>query len=354
LIPRFLKAIKREAELYNKEGIFTDLAAESWKFDTLYLGGGTPSIIAPELIGDLIHHLKACLSFSEDVEITIEANPGDLSPESVNALLKSGVNRLNIGIQSFNPDNLLFLGRRHTAEQAKTSVKIARDAGINNLGLDLIYGLPGQSEKFWAMDLEQVINFEPEHISCYQLTIEDGTLFGRRRKQGRLLHLSEEMEYDFFITTSRTLTQAGYYHYEISNFARGKQYLSRHNTKYWKHIPYLGLGPSAHSFAAGERYWNHKSVENYCKFLEDGKLPIAGREKLTKNQIRLESLYVGFRTQDGLDLRRFKEGFGQDLTIEPPGILSLLEKQGRVEVKGGRLTPTLEGMAVADALTILF
>ncbi len=149
LIPRFLKAIKREAELYGKEGIFSDLSAEGRKFDTLYLGGGTPSIIGP-VMGGLIRHLKACFPLSEDVEITMEANPGDLTREILYSLLKSGVNRLNIGIQSFNPKNLLFLGRRHTAEQARASIKTARDAGINNLGLDLIYGLPGQSRKSWA------------------------------------------------------------------------------------------------------------------------------------------------------------------------------------------------------------
>ncbi|MGA1841123.1 MAG: radical SAM family heme chaperone HemW [bacterium] len=353
LIPRFLKAIKMEAGLYKKKEIFADPAAEVPKFDTLYLGGGTPSIIAPELIGDLIRHLKGCFPFSEDAEITVEANPGDLTPEIVNSLLKSGVNRLNIGIQSFNPKNLFFLGRRHTAEEARASIKIARDAGVNNLGLDLIYGLPGQSGESWAMDLEQVIDLRPEHISCYQLTIEDGTLFGKSRKQGRLLPLSEDKEYGFFITTSKTLTQTGYHHYEISNFSRGRQYISRHNTKYWKHIPYLGLGPSAHSFIAGERYWNHKSVEKYCKAIEYGKLPIEGREKLTKDQVHLESLYIGFRTWDGLDLKSFKEGFGQDLTVDPPGMLSLLKEQGRVEIKDGRLKPTLQGMAVADALAIM-
>ena len=354
LITRFMKAIKREAELYNKEDIFTEPGTGNCKFDTLYLGGGTPSIIAPELIGDLIRHLKGCFPFSDNVEITMEANPGDLTPEMVNSLLKSGLNRLNIGIQSFNNKNLLFLGRRHTSEQAKASIKIARDAGVKNLGLDMIYGLPGQSLKSWAIDLEHLIDSSPEHISCYELTIEDGTLFGKSRKQGRLLPLSEDKEYDFFISTSKTLTKAGYYHYEISNFARGGQYVSRHNNKYWKHIPYLGLGPSAHSFLRGKRYWNCKSVENYCKTIENGKLPIGGKEKLTKDQVRLESLYFGFRTRDGIDLTRYKEGFGQDLSIDPPGMFSLLKEQGRVEVKDGRLTPTLEGMAVADALAILF
>ena len=163
-----------------------------------------------------------------------------------------------------------------------------------------------------------------------------------------------DLHLHLFITTSKKLTQAGYYHYEISNFARSRRYISRHNTKYWKHIPYLGLGPSAHSFIAGERYWNHKSVENYCKALEDSRLPIEGREMLSKDQIRLESLYLGFRTDDGLDLKGFEEGFGQDLTIEPPGMLSLLKEQGKVVVKDGRLSPTMEGMAVADALTLLF
>jgi oxygen-independent coproporphyrinogen-3 oxidase len=354
-VPDFLKAIKREALLYQKEGIFPRFMEEGREFDTLYLGGGTPSVLTHELIGDLILHLRTCFTFSEDMEITMEANPGDLSFESMKKLLNCGINRLNIGVQSFNQENLLFLGRLHSADQARLAISMARDAGFENLGMDLIYGLPEQSLESWLIDLERAIAFEPEHISCYQLTIEDGTIFGKRQRSRKgLFFKGDDVLYEFFTATSKRLTKAGYVHYEVSNFAGNQDLVSRHNSKYWRHIPYLGLGPSAHSFSGRERWWNHRSIDRYCRAIEKEELPIDGKEELTEAEIRLESLYMGFRTQYGLDLKEFRKTFGQDLRTVPPGVLSGLEEQGRVSVRGGRVEPTLEGMAVADAIAILF
>lgn len=354
-VPAFLKAIKREARLYKKEGIFSRFMEEGREFDTLYLGGGTPSVLTHEMIGDLILHFKDCFPFSKDMEITMEANPGDLSYECMKELFNYGINRLNIGIQSFDPESLFFLGRCHSADQARLAIYMARDAGFVNLGMDLIYGLPEQSLESWLIDLERAIAFEPEHISCYQLTIEDGTVFGKRQRSENGFFLKgDDVLYEFFTATSKRLTQAGYVHYEVSNFAGNQDLVSRHNTKYWRHIPYLGLGPSAHSFSGKERWWNHKSIDRYCRAIQNESLPIEGREALTDEEIRLESLYMGLRTQYGLDLKGFRKMFGQDLRTVPPGVLSVLEEQGRLIVRGGRVRPTLEGMAVADAIAIEF
>ena len=352
MIPRYLSAVKREAELYRTHGIGPDGISEDLRFDTLYLGGGTPSVLDPDMVADLITHFRSCFPFSDDVEITIEANPGDISSRDLAVLRKAGINRLNLGVQSFDSKHLLSLGRRHTAEQSKKGIRIARDAGINNLGIDLIYGIPGQTIAAWIMDLNEAIGFQPEHISCYQLTIEDGTPFGRRYQAGQMPVPDDDTAFEFFIATSQRLRKAGYEHYEVSNFAKGKAFRSRHNGKYWTHTPYLGLGPSAHSFSGETRWWNFNSIEGYCRAIEEEQFPIQGKEILTQEEIRLEILYVGLRTQDGVDVRRFKEGFGQDLWLEKSDLLSFLKKEGKIRIQGGRIRPTLEGMAVADALTI--
>lgn len=375
--PRSTKVNEDARWRFSIKNIKSFYGEKTWQFDTLYLGGGTPSLLNSAQIEDLLLHLKSCFPFTSDAEVTMEANPGDLSSKYAEALLRSGINRLNIGIQSFDPANLVLLCRRHTAEDAKDSIKMARAAGFSNIGIDLIYGLPGQTVESWMDDLNKAIDMATEHISCYQLTIEEGTVFGRRLKQGRLTPLPDEYRgYEFFVATSMRLEQAGYCHYEVSNFARDKSLRSRHNIKYWRHMPYLGLGPSAHSFAGmpflmtpkspsspgssgqsfigGKRWWNYRSVKMYCNAIKDGKFPIEGGEDLTKDAVRLESLYFAFRTRHGLDMEIFREKFGQDLRKEPAGVLSSLEKQGRVDVDGERIRPTLEGMAVADAMAPLF
>ncbi|MGA1844765.1 MAG: radical SAM family heme chaperone HemW [bacterium] len=353
-IPAFLEGVKKEAELYAGEGDFSWYSQHGVRFDTLYLGGGTPSVVDANQMAGLVRHLRLCLPFSPDAEITMETNPGDLSLHQLEPLMEAGINRLTIGVQSFSDRNLAFLGRRHTAEQAERAICIARQAGITNLGIDLIYGLPGQSLHSWRSDLDHAVGLAPEHISCYQLTVEKGTPLGEEMREGRIAPLPEQKAYDFFVATSRLLTGAGYDHYEISNFSRGERNRARHNGKYWQHIPYLGLGPSAHSFSGTRRWWNHASVEQYCAALTEGRLPVEGSEELGVQEMRIESLYVGFRTREGIDLVRFREGFGQDLEREPPGLLAMLEAQGRVKVREGRVIPTLQGMAVADALTSLF
>jgi oxygen-independent coproporphyrinogen-3 oxidase len=268
-------------------------------------------------------------------------------------MLESGVNRINIGVQSFDEKVLDFLGRRHSVKQAMSSVGDSRKAGFHNIGLDLIYCVPGQDIESWLDTLKQAVAFSPEHISCYQLTLEPKTPLGIRYKAGAFSIPGEELQHEFFIKTSQFLEGAGYLHYEVSNFARGKEHTSRHNQKYWDHSPYLGLGPAAHSFQCNQRWWNHRSLDQYLAAINDGYLPVEETETLTVEQLRLEALYLGLRTRKGISLQDFKNQYHYDLLAEKEKILSKLEEEGFVTIQDGTLHPTQTGLAVADSLSLI-
>ncbi|MFH1488245.1 MAG: radical SAM family heme chaperone HemW [Pseudomonadota bacterium] len=334
-IPAWLEALKKEVLHYgNRFGTF----------DTLYLGGGTPTVLPVRTLAEVMGHLFAHFDFLPDREVTLEANPGGLSRDKIKALKGLGVNRVSLGVQSFEDRHLLFLGRGHTGLEAERAVSALRASGFDNVGLDLIYGMEGQSLKAWINTLKKALEFRPEHLSCYQLSIERGTPFWGRKKRGRIMGLEEEDERTFFLATSRFLEDQGYIHYEVSNFAREEVFKSRHNTKYWDHTPYLGLGPSAHSFGRGVRWWNVRSVRRYCEALSAGRRPVEDRECLTPEQLRLESVALGFRTSEG-----FPQGeISEDI---PAGErLSLLEREGFLRVQERRVLPTRKGLLVADRL----
>ncbi len=293
LVEAWLSAVKKEALFYT--GIFP-------AFDSLYFGGGTPTIVPDNAFKDLIAFLRDHFMFADDSEITVEANPEDLTQEKLAALLACEVNRLSIGAQSFDDEELAILKRRHSARDVEAALERASAAGFDNIGIDLIYLIPGQTEKSWMNSLQRALSFEPTHLSCYQMTFEEGTAFGRMRAEGKIVAAHEEAERRFFLLTSRFLEEHGFIHYEISNFAREEASRSRHNGKYWRHVPYLGLGPSAHSFDGASRWWNVRSVKQYCRALDANAKPIEGSEILTEEQFRLERLFLGLRTRDGISL----------------------------------------------------
>lgn len=337
LIPEWLAALDREMALYR------DLAL---RFDTVYLGGGTPSLLAASDLGALLAGLYRHFAFSEDTEITLEANPDDLTPQILGQYRDLGINRVSLGVQSLNDEELAFLGRRHDAAQALLALAGAREAGFTRLGVDLMYGLPGQNLPAWRRTLERILAFRPEHLSCYQLTVAEGTPLARRQAAGHFQPLAEEEQRDFFLFTSQFLEDRGYNHYEISNFAQGPQNRSRHNCKYWNHTPYLGLGPGAHSFVDGWRWWNHRSLADYCRALTAGQTPVAGREELTGEQRRLEAVFLGMRTKNGIPLALVQQ------TPEGQAAVQEVVRAGLAEIKGDRLTPTREGLVVADRLPL--
>lgn len=311
--------------------------------DTVYFGGGTPSALSPEQLGRIVKAVKSGLPVDEDAWIFLEANPEDVTPGSVRAWRELGVRTLSLGIQSFDVEALAFLGRRHTPEQARRSVDLARAAGFHTVAFDLIYGLPGQTVEDWRRTLETAAALEPDHLSCYQLTIHEGTPFGFRLARGKMTEAPEETQADLFLLTHTFLREAGLPGYEVSNFARSPEHRSRHNRKYWDHTPYLGLGPSAHSFSKNRRWWNERKIKPYESRLDAGERPVAGSEELTSEDLALEALMLGLRTAEGVDLKTFRERYGADLVL--PDRL-----EGLLNVADGRLVPTLEGWAVADTL----
>jgi putative oxygen-independent coproporphyrinogen III oxidase len=339
LVQDWLAALEREMVFYN------DFAP---RFDTLYLGGGTPSLLTADELANLFESLQKHFVFIPGTEITLEANPDDIAPDILKHYRDLGANRLSLGVQSFDDRELAFLGRRHDAAQALKALALAREAGFANLGMDLIYGLPGQTQDQWRNNLEIAVGFAPEHLSCYQLTLEEGTPLARGQAEGQFQALPEEMGREFFLATSRFLEDRGYLHYEISNFARGVECRSRHNGKYWNHTSYLGLGPAAHSYREGRRWWNHRSLPEYCRAASIGEAPVAGGEVLTPEQRRLEALYLGMRTRDGVELHLVQEGPPQE------AVLCEVVGAGLAEVKGNRLIPTREGLVVADRLALGF
>jgi oxygen-independent coproporphyrinogen-3 oxidase len=338
LVTEWLEALTKEVLLYKDR--FTH-------FDTVYLGGGTPTLLSERVLEELIHCLHDHFSITADAEFTIEANPDDITPGKLAVVRGLGVNRISLGVQSFDDQELRFLKRRHSAFQAKRAIEWINESGFPKVGLDLMYGLPGQSQSGWLRSLQQAAEFNPEHISCYQLTFEEHTPLGKMYENGQIKSLGEDKERSFFILTSTFLEEKGYLHYEISNFAMGKENMSRHNRKYWQRAPYLGLGPSAHSYRDGVRWWNHRSLKTYCLTLGQGLLPVAGAETLSESQHHLERLMLGFRTREGVSLDEIRD------CPQADSILRQIIDSGLVVLKGDRINPTLDGYLVADSLPLL-
>jgi putative oxygen-independent coproporphyrinogen III oxidase len=321
--------------------------------DTIYFGGGTPSALAPEQIARILDAARENLSIQGDAWIFFEANPEDVTPERTRAWRDLGVRMLSLGIQSFDTAALRFLGRRHTPDEARRSAEIAREAGFEIVSIDLIYGLPQQAPEIWHRTLAEAAALRPDHISCYQLTIHEGTPFGFRLARGKMAELPETAQAELFLRTHRFLADHGYPGYEVSNFARSPEHQSRHNRKYWDHTPYLGVGPSAHSFsglAERRRWWDERKIKPYHARIDAGERPVAGSENLTAEDLAVEALMLGFRTVEGIDLASFRERYGVDLAERNARLLERLERNGLLRVDGSRLLPTLDGWAVADSL----
>ena len=322
-------------------------------FDTLYIGGGTPSLLSLPQLESLLHHLRASFPLTEEAEITLEMNPADGDRDFFAALPGLGINRLNLGIQSFHDEILSFLGRRHNALQARKAVEYAHGAGFRRLGLDLIYAVPGQSMEMWLSGLRQAVAMPTDHLSCYQLTVDAATPFGARLAAKEFSLPTEGEEADFFRKTSSFLEEHGYQHYEISNFAKSDAAISRHNRKYWDHTPYLGLGPGAHSFDGKTRWSNPSSRQIYEEQIRNGVCPATNHERLTTGQLRLEKLFLGFRTRRGINIDAFNEALHANILAEKREILARLEKEVLVVIENGFIRPTLSGMALADQLTLI-
>jgi oxygen-independent coproporphyrinogen-3 oxidase len=337
---RYFNALETEASMYGGKS--------AGSAGSLYVGGGTPSAVDPGFVSMLPGTVARILGLEPEAEVTIEVNPDDVTPEALEAYMSGGFNRISIGVQSFDDSILSFLGRRHDAAGAVSAIETSKSCGFNRIGLDLIFGMAGQTLEALRKDLEKALEFEPQHISCYQLTIESGTPLGERKMVGEVVSADEEAQRKMFLEISNILTGSGYIHYEVSNFAAGRANYSRHNMRYWLRKPYLGLGPSAHSFDGRVRRWNHRSLEEWLFDVERGEKPSAGEEKLSEEQIRAERLMLGFRTITGVQIDLLKEKAGWE------EILDELLESSLVRIEDNRVVPTVGGYLVADQLPLLF
>jgi oxygen-independent coproporphyrinogen-3 oxidase len=266
----------------------------------------------------------------------------------------AGIATLSLGVQSLDGEILRFLGRSHTPQLARDALALVRKAGFATVSMDLMYGIPGQTPADLRRELEEAVALEPDHLSCYQLTLHEKTLFGRRKRDGRLEEIPEETAGHLFRLTHEILKDRGYQAYEVSNFARAPEHRSRHNQKYWTHAAYLGLGPSAHSFDGGSRSWNERSFFAWEKRILRGEIPEAGREELTAEQRIAERLMLGLRTTSGIDLAELEERFGIALLEPNQALLERCFTEGLLFQEGRHLRPTLDGLAVADGLAGAF
>lgn len=343
----FLRALKMEIEMYR------DYSSQE-TFETVYLGGGTPSLLSSKEVGELLGSLHRTFRIEPGAEITLEVNPGTADKEKLEEYRTAGVNRLSVGVQSFHDDDLNFLGRIHSADEAKNCIRRAQQAGFESISIDLIYALPRQTMDRWKNNLERAVESGARHISAYSLIIEDDTPLARTVKAKQVKPLPAELEADMYEYTMAYLTGCGFEHYEVSNYGQ-PGFRSRHNSNYWNHTNYLGFGPSAHSFwsmaqpGQDRRWWNVRSVQKYCKKVFSGGFPLAGEESLTGRQITEETIMLSLRS-NGIDLHRFKGRHGVDFFKEGRPIIEQLIAGGLANLKDSRLRLTDKGFLLCDEI----
>lgn len=344
---RFVRALNKEIEIRAQD--FSD-----YIFQTIYLGGGTPSLLNETQIQQIWNSLTSHFTFAENPEISIEANPGTLTQTKLSFLKEIGFNRLSLGVQSFNPDELFFLGRIHSPEEVYQSFENARNDGFNNINLDLMTAFPGITISSFQKSLNEVLRLKPEHISCYTLIFEPGTPFYKKMQRGDLIPFEEDEEASYYQVARDTLKSSGYLHYEISNFSLGENFICKHNQIYWKHKTYLGLGPSAHSFSHDQRQANKKSLSFYINELDKGILPVDFSETLTKEDKILEYIFLNLRLHDGINLSEFRNLFGQDYLKKLGSKIKYLSENDLIEMDTNYIKLSDRGWMLADSIAAYF
>lgn len=315
---------------------------------TIYFGGGTPSLLKEQELTALLLHLRATFAVAADAEITLEANPDDLTAEKLVQLKAAGINRLSIGVQSFHEEDLTWMNRAHNSRQALDCIKQAQDLGFQNITIDLIYGGPTLTNEGWEQNVKQAIALGVPHLSCYALTVEPGTALDHFIKKKKMAATDPDKAAQHFEMLMEWLGAAGYEHYEISNFALPGWH-SRHNSSYWQGKPYLGLGPSAHSFNGASRQWNIANNTQYIKSIAAGTVPFEIESLTTAMQFN-EYIMTSLRTSAGCNLEWVAEKFGTDHTIHLLAHSEPYIKMGRIERVGEALRLTKAGRLFADGI----
>ena len=350
---RYIDALHNEIE--QKKNFFKDTGVVP---HTVYVGGGTPSLLSASQLGDLLRHVKETFGFTP-IEATVEVNPDDITPQYAHDLFAAGFNRVSMGVQSFHDTHLHWMNRRHNGEQAVQAYSNLRDAGFSNISLDLIFGYGGLSMQQWVENVGKMIELSPEHISAYQMSIEPGSALSRLLEKGEYDLIPDSLCHEQYSVLQKMLSQGGYTQYEISNFARkdsqGNLMISKHNSSYWTKEPYLGLGPAAHSYNGSQRLWNGNSVAAYCRHYADAPIrtssqwalsEFGGYEDLSVEDIFNESIMLGLRTVAGVSLA----SLNQSLLAEVKREILRHCRLGNLIIDGDKIRIPSEKLFVSDGI----
>lgn len=354
-MPAYVDAVLKEADALSKAPPFSSFFSSP--MDTVFLGGGTPSILPTELLKQLLDGIRERFSITPGAEFTSEANPGTLTEHWLDTAIRCGVNRISMGMQTLHAPLLKTLGRMHTYDNVVESVQLARKAGIESLNLDLMFGLPGQTPAMWRETLDAALSLLPEHLSCYGLIPEDGTPLKRDLDAGRLVLPDEEDERAMYDEALSLLTKHGYRQYEISNFAR-PGYECRHNIGYWRQVPYLGLGASAATFVKDGGGWlrtaNPPLIGDYLKLANGNKTIRREETPLTSADLRFETVMLGLRMTEGISEAAFEAAHGVSLRSLAGTVIDRHAAGGLLEVGGGRIYLTRRGMDLQNIILVDF
>lgn len=332
---RYIDAVCKEISSYYND----KTTAASWQ--TIYLGGGTPSQLTESQLRQIFETIGTPAS---NIEITMECNPDDITEEFANVISSLPINRISMGAQTFSDTRLQFLHRRHNADEVKTAVSRLRKAGIKNISVDLMFGFPNETIEDWQADIQAALSLNVEHLSAYSLMYEEDTILFRLLEQGKIQEIDDELSLKMYDTLVNTLTDAGYEHYEISNFAK-KGYRSRHNSSYWNNTPYIGIGAAAHSFNGRKRWWNISDIKKYCEGIENNN-PEREIEIIDADTHYNDLITTALRTRDGLDITMLSQN-QQDYLLKNA---QHLINEGLLKLDNKKLSLTRQGIYISDSI----
>ena len=341
-ISSFLQSLKKEIKYYAKK------YSSNRIITSIFFGGGTPSLMQPEYLEKIISSIAENFNVSAEAEITMETNPGTVDKDKLRKFKTSGINRISIGVQSFNNDELKFLTRIHNNSTAVETLHIASEVGFENISLDLIFNLPRQTKQLWLSNLKQAIQLPIKHISAYSLILERGTILNKMVLDGKIKMQSDDHDADLYETTVDFLTQNGFYQYEVSNFTK-PGYECRHNNAYWQYKDYLGLGTSAHSFVDGKRWWNYSSLKRYINEIDTNGNAVANHEELSPEEFHNEYVMLALRSA-GIKLNNYKNTFGDNWLTKNYSYLKKLENENFILFDDSNIKLTKKGYAVCDEI----
>jgi len=338
----FLQSLKKEIEYFSK------LYSEDRIFTSVFFGGGTPSLMEPKYLEAILNHLKSNFNVDENAEVTMETNPGTVDQAKLRKFKNAGINRISIGIQSFDEDELKFLTRIHDKQTAIQTVHNAADIGFENISVDLIFNLPNQTKEKWINNLETAITLPIKHISAYSLILERGTILNKLVLDKKVTMQDDDYDADLYETTIDFLLSKGFYQYEVSNFTK-PGFECVHNNAYWRYRDYLSFGTSSHSFVDGKRWWNYSSLKKYISEIEINNHAIMNSEIISKEQKHDEYVMLALRSS-GLDLNEYKTLFSEEWINKSYPYLKMLQKENLIELNQSNIKLTSKGYAVCDEI----